>query len=361
MAEKTRKPTPYKLRQARKRGEVVRSKELSSLGSFLALWIFLWVGAGYLGRHLNRIIERAILAADGGGSSEWLLQLQSTVQDGFWILAPLLCLSAGCAVLIGGWQTRGMVSVTPIVPTFGRLNPATGLRNLFKTRQLFELGKVLFKTTLLMGMLSYCVAVSLQPLVKMVYSPASDLLPIGASLVWRLMGWAALIYAAGAVLDYAHQFHEFMKRHKMSIEELRRELREREGDPRIKGRRRSIARELTFNTRVSAASVVVVNPTHFAVALEYTPGKTPLPRVLIKGLDAVALRIRAEAERCGVPVLEAPPLARKLFHEVALDHYINEDLIDVVAAAFRWARQVDRRPPQSISPSPTQNPTPRTV
>jgi flagellar biosynthesis protein FlhB len=107
--------------------------------------------------------------------------------------------------------------------------------------------------------------------------------------------------------------------------------------------------------------VLVVNPTHVAVALQYTPGKTPLPRVVLKGLDAVALSMRAQAEQYGVPVLEDPPLARKLFREVATDHYINEDLIDIVAAAFRWARQVDRRQIQSISRSPTQNPTPRTV
>jgi flagellar biosynthesis protein FlhB len=118
---------------------------------------------------------------------------------------------------------------------------------------------------------------------------------------------------------------------------------------------------MAFSTRLSSASVVVVNPTHVSVALQYSPGKTPLPRVVVKGLDAQALSIRTRAERHGVPVLEDPPLARKLFREVALDHYINEDLIDVVAAAFRWARQVDRRPPQSTSRSPTQKPTPRTV
>jgi type III secretion protein U len=363
MAEKTQKPTPKRLREARKRGEVARSRELTSLGAFVALWIFLWFGAGYLGRHLDHIIDLAILAAEpaGGGGSLWQPQLRSLTQDLMWILAPLLCLTVGCAVLIGGLQTRGLFSVAPITPRFERINPAHGLRNLLTTRQLFELGKMLLKTALLTGMLIYCLAISLQPLVEMVYAPASELLPIAGLLVWRSMGWAALIYALGAVLDYAHQFHEFMKRQKMTVEEVRRDFREREGDPLIKGRRRAIAREMALSTRLSSASIVVVNPTHVSVALQYTPGKTPLPRVVVKGLDDLALSIRTRAERHGVPVLEDPPLARKLYREVALDHYINEGLIDVVAAAFRWARQVDRRSPQSTSRSPTQKPTPRTV
>ncbi|HEY6927419.1 MAG TPA: EscU/YscU/HrcU family type III secretion system export apparatus switch protein [Steroidobacteraceae bacterium] len=364
MAEKAYKPTQKRLREARKRGEVVRSRELTSLGGFVALWLFFWLGGHFLGRHLNHIIERAVRAADpvgDGGGIQWLREMQSLSQELMWILAPLLGIGVVCAIVAGGLQTKGVISVTPIVPKFDRINPVHGLRNLLSTRQWFELGKMLLKTALLTGMLLYCVAVSLQPLVKMVYTPATQLLPDWASLVWRMMGWAALIYAVSAVLDYAHQFHEFMKRQKMTADEMRRDYREREGDPLIKGHRRALAREFALNTRLVAASVVVMNPTHVAVALQYMPGKTPLPRVVLKGLDARALSIRAEAERHGVPVLEDPPLARKLFREVALDHYINEDLIDVVAAAFRWARQVDRRTIQSASRSPTKNPTPRTV
>jgi type III secretion protein U len=334
------------------------------LGSFLALWIFLGFGIDYFGRHLAYIVERAIQAADplaGGGELLWLPQMQSMAQDMLWILAPLLCLSAACAVVIGGLQTRGLVSAAALTPKFERINPAQGLQNLFSTRQLFELGKMLIKTALLMGMLAYCLAMSLHPLVQMIYAPAADILRISGTLVWRLMGWAALIYGVGAALDFAHQFHEFMKKQKVSVDEIRREYRDREGDPQIKGRRRAIAREMAFTNRLVSASVVVVNPTHVSVALHYAPGKTALPRVVVKGLDAMALRIRTQAERDGVPVLEDPPLARKLYREVALDHYINEGLIDVVAAAFRWARQVDRRSPQAGSRSPTQKPTPRTV
>jgi type III secretion protein U len=269
-----------------------------------------------------------------------------------------------CALLIGGLQTRGMFSVTPITPKFDRLNPAQGLRSLFSIRQLFELGKMLIKMTLLLSVLAYAVALSLDPLAKMVYAPPADLLRISATLAWRVMALAAGVYAIGAALDYAHQFYDFMKRHRMSLEELRREHREEEGNPQIRWRRRAIARDMAFEKvihRLSSASVVVVNPTHVSVALYYAPGETDLPRVVAKGVDALALHIRTTAERNGVPVLEDPPLARQLFRGVALDHYITADLIDATAAAFRWAKQVDRRSIQSGSHSPRQNPTPRTV
>jgi type III secretion protein U len=348
MAEKTQKPTQKRLRDARKRGEVAKSRELSSLGAFVASWICLWFGAAYFGRHLMAIAESAAHAADPGNGS-WPIQVQSVAHGMLWILGPLLCLSVICILVIGGVQTRGLFSIVPIVPKFERINPGQGLQNLFSTRQLFEIVKMLLKTTLLLGMLFYCLSTALHSLALLVYAPAADLLRIAGTLVWRLMGGAALIYAVGAAADYAHQFHEFMKKQRMTVEEVRRDHRDMEGNPQIKGHRRALAHEATFDkviNRISSANLVVVNPTHFAVALHYSPGKTQLPRVVAKGVDAVALQIRAQAERVGVPVLEDPPLARRLFREVAIDGFINEGLIDVIAAAFRWARQVDRRPAQ---------------
>jgi type III secretion protein U len=193
-------------------------------------------------------------------------------------------------------------------------------------------------------LLDYFIRLALGPILNAVYGPAADVLRMGSVLVWRLMGWAAVIYAVAAGLDYGHQFYEFMKRHKMSTDELRRDYRETDGNPHIKHRRRSLARELLFTDPVkpgAPASVVIANPTHVAVALYYKPGKTPLPRVVAKGVDAMALRIRARAERDGVPVLVDRRLARRLFREVALNHYIKEDLIDAVAAVFRRVRLVE--------------------
>jgi type III secretion protein U len=350
VAEKSQKPTKRRLREARRKGEVARSRDLTSLPGFVALWICLWLGAHYGWQHLSRIVDHAILAADpatGAGMAFSVpQQVQGLAVDMAWLLLPLLGVSLVCALLVGGLQTRGMISWVPLTPKFERINPGQGLRRLLSTRQLFEMAKMLLKTVLLLGMLFYCITASLDGLLHTVYTPAGDLLRVGGTLIWRLMGWAALVYVVGAALDYGHQFYEFMKQQKMSVEEVRRDRREAEGDPRLKARRRSIWREAAFSSPISplsAANVVVVNPTHVSVALYYVPGETPLPRVIAKGLDAVALEIRTRAQRYGVPVLEDPPLARKLFREVEIDHYINEGLIDAVAAVFRWARLADRR------------------
>jgi type III secretion protein U len=353
MSEKTLKPTARKLREARKQGEVVHSRDLSSVSTFAVLWICLGLCAGNFWTHLRHITEQGLLAAaDSESSQAWLSSVQSIAIDAAWIVGPLLVLVIASSVLIGGLQTRGIFSTAPLTPKFDRLNPAEGLRRIFSTRSLLELGMMLLKTALLLALLFYCIRSSYDSLVKTIYTAPSDVLRVAAVLLWHLMGWAILIYAIGAALDYAHQLYEFMKQHKMSIEEVRRELKDTEGDPRIKARRRSLGRQMILDPvrgggglaqRLATASVVIVNPTHVSVALSYARGKTPLPRVVAKGLDQTALRIRREAERLRLPVLEDPPLARRLFREVALDQYIREELIDSVAAVFRWVRLTEPR------------------
>jgi type III secretion protein U len=352
MSEKKYPPTQKRLREARKQGEVVRSRDLSSFASFLALWVCFWVAASHLWKHVSRIMDHAALSADPATSGQpWQMQISSMLLDAAWVIFPLLGVSVVFAALVGGVQTRGMISFTPITPQFSRMNPGEGLRNLFTLRQLFELGKMLLKILLLLGMLVYFLVESLQILSHQVYAPAAAVLQTGGELIWRMMGLAAIIYLLTAIVDSGHQFYEFMKKHKMSIEELRQDLRDAEGDPRIKGRRRAIARELLFSpslAAVSSSSVVIVNPTHFAVALKYQPGTTPLPKVVAKGVDTVALRMRELAERAGVPVLEDRPLARKLFREVQVGHYIKDEFVDAVAAVFRWLKLMEDRRQGSV-------------
>lgn len=369
MTEKTEKPTQKKLRDARKRGEVTKSRELTSLGMFIALLGFLWFGTKFMAAHVLAIMEHALTAAAPAHSSEaWQLlrEMQDMGRNLVYLLAPLLALSVICAVLVGAAQTRGVLSMGPITPKFERMNPGKGLKNIFSTRQLFELGKLFVKCGLLLGAFGVCVVFSLGALVQMVYAQPMQLLRIAGGSVMQLMAWAALIYALAAGLDYAHQRYEFLKEQKMTVAEVRRENRDTEGDPHIKAHRRVLGRQLAFSDvsgRVPAASVVIANPTHVCVALYYVPGKTPLPRVVAKGVDAMALRIRAEAERSGVPICEDPPLARRLFSEVPLDQYINEGLIDAIAEVMRWATEADRRtrPAQSGSRSLSRKPTPRMV
>jgi type III secretion protein U len=352
MSEKTYQPTPRRLRQARKHGEAAVSRELISLGSFLVLWIGLWLAANEFWKHLAHIVDQAARAPDSMGGPQFVQRaVLSVVFDALWVILPLLLLSGVSAVLVGGLQTRGLISMRPLIPRFDRINPATNLRNLFKLRNLLELCAMLVKAALLVGLLAYFIRTSIGTLAEAAYAPPADVLHLGSLLAWHLMGWVAVIYAMAAAFDYALKYHAFMKNLKMSLDEVRRDHKETEGDPHIKHRRRSLGREMIFSNplaRVPGASVVVANPTHFAVALYYKPGETPLPRVVAKGVDGMALQIRLRAQQEGVPVVEERLLARRLFREVAVNHYINGELVDAVAAVFRQVKPVRKSQETSV-------------
>lgn len=364
MSEKNQEPTPRKLEDARKRGEVAVSRKLNALFAFAATLLFIWLGARFVNDHLARIVERAV-AAPGLIARDtpwgWAREIQIMFRHAALVAAPLLLAGAIAAVLSGAMQVRGIVSLVPIQPKFERINPVEGLRRLFSWRGLLELAQMLLEIILLSGVLLWCIARAIDPAIRMVHAPAAEILRISAEGTLKMLACAAAVYAGGAALDYAWQRHKFRRQQRMSVEEIRREFRESEGDPLIKSQRRATGEELAYTrmlSNVQSATVVIANPTHVSVALHYVAGRTALPRVVAKGVESMALQIRVLAQRGGVPIVEDPPLARTLFREVALDAYITESLIEPTAAAFRRVRQVDG---QQGSASASEKPTPRTV
>lgn len=364
MSEKNQEPTSRKLDDARKRGEVAVSRKLNSLFAFAATLLFIWLGARFVGDHLASIVERAVAAPSlitRNAPWGWAREIQIMFHHAAMIVAPLLLAGGFAAVLSGAMQVRGVVSLVPIQPKFERINPVEGLRRLFSWHGLLELAQMLLEISLLSGMLLWCIARAIAPAIRMVHAPAAEILRIGAEGALKMLACAAAVYAAGAALDYALQRHKFRRQQRMSVEEIRREFRENEGDPLIKSHRRATGEELAYTrmlSNVQSATVVIANPTHVSVALHYIAGRTALPRVVAKGVDSMALQIRMLAQRGGVPIVEDPPLARTLFRDVALDAYITEALIEPTAAAFRRVSHADR---QQGSASASEKPTPRTV
>jgi type III secretion protein U len=244
MAEKTQKATPHKLREALKRGEVAKSRELTGLASYLSTVILLWMAAEPFGKRLLAIVERAVLAPT---ENDPLLVLQQVLQEASWVVLPVLLIGTIAALIVGAVQAQGVFSFEPLAPKFERINPATGLKNLFSTRQLFELAKTLLKTALLTATLGWIIVFSLDFMLKLVYTPAKDLLRTGGAVLFLLMRWAAVIYAICAGLDYWIQHFEFMKQQRMTVDEVRRELRDEEGDPVIRSKRRAHARTIVYS------------------------------------------------------------------------------------------------------------------
>lgn len=340
MAERNLPPTERRLREARERGEAAVSSDLNALGSLLGILGAFWLGRDALAADMDALVELAVSAASSSGGQSvspntlWSPLLQLLARLGL----PIVGAGLFGTLLVGLMQTRGMVSLKALAPKLERLSPARLFSNLLSTQQLFTLVKVVVKVLLLGGALYLAVASSLDGLLRLVYLPAADVPPVAHSLMLKFIGVAAGLYLPAAAMDYAHQRYEFIKRNRMSVEEMRHEHKDDEGDPHIRSHRRDTARELLEQGAVQAlasASVVIANPTHVAVALRFVRGVTPLPVVVAKEVEAGALRLRREAERRGIPVVEDRRLARRLYAGSRLHEPIADEVLRPVAGVFR--------------------------
>ena len=343
MSEKTEKASAKKLRDARRKGEVAKSKDITSTVVFIALLGLLWAGGAGFMQSLRSLAEMAVNApAAVKAGRPWPLLLDAALHDAVRVVLPVLGAAAMAAVLAGFAQVRGVFSFEPMKFKPERLNPAEGLKNLFSTRQLFELIKLVIKTSALGFALWIVVKGGFSAAVRSVYAEPLVAGQIGWQLVLWLFAVAAMIYAGIALADLGLQIFEYLKGQRMSKEEVRRERRDVDGDPHVRARRRQMQREMASGQGGSAplakASVVLTNPTHVAVALWYERGQTELPVVIAKGLDSDALALRRAAQRLQVPIVENPPLARLLYAQVGLHEAIDEAHFHAVAEVLRWVR-----------------------
>jgi type III secretion protein U len=344
MTEKTEKATAKKLRDARKRGEVAKSKDVTSAVVFAALLAVLWVGSGMFMQAIAAVMEMAIDApAQVKAGRSWILLLEQAIRDSAVVVIPVLGAALVAALLAGFAQVRGVFSVEPLQFKPERLNPAEGLKNLFSTRQLFELLKLVAKTTALAAALFIVVKGGFSATLRSVYAQPDTAGLIGWQLVMWLFSVAAIVYASMSVLDFGLQVFEYLKNQRMTKEEVKRERRDSDGDPHVRARRRHLFRELSNGqggAPLAKASVVLTNPTHVAVALWYERGRTELPVVIAKALDADALELRRSARSLHVPIVEDRPLARRLYAEVGLNETIAEAHFEAVAEVLRWVRSL---------------------
>jgi flagellar biosynthesis protein FlhB len=338
--------TPRRLEQAREKGQVARSRELSTAAVILAGA----VGMSALGPSFYRQcadLFRTGLALDRGaafGDGRMVEALASLSAATLTAIAPILALilaaTLAAPLLLSGW----VFSPQALVPDFGRLNPVSGLKNIVSGNGLAELVKALVKSALLGGIGAWSIMHAWNEMQTLVAQDIGGALAgLGGVLTtgfYALTAGLALI----ALADVPYQLWRYHSQLKMTREELRQEMREMEGDPQLKARIRSLQRAAARKRMMAAvpkASVIVTNPTHYAVALEYRDGMRA-PKVVAKGIELVAKRIREIGEANGVPVLEAPPLARALYRHAELESEIPPALYNVVAQVLAYVYQVRR-------------------
>lgn len=343
--EKVHDPSPSRLRKAREEGNVFRSKEITSVGILVASAGLLLAGTPWAFTVLQEIVREAFLEAPTQEMSVRAVQhvlLNISLRLAL-VLGPFFAVLMVVGVAANAAQGGVTVTAKPMEPKLNRVSPLAGLKRMFSAKSLFELGKALVKAAAVGPIAYYTIKTHLPELVVL------HTLPLEAA-VGQAGGWIAgllvrilLALVVLSAVDYAFEKHKWKTDLKMTFKEVKDESKEQEGDPHIKGRRRQKARELAFGPRlvdaVMKADVVVTNPTHYAIALQYDPEGGSAPRVLAKGVRKRALTIKGMAAEYGVPTVENRPLARALYAAVPEGGEIPEELYlavaEILAEVFR--------------------------
>lgn len=333
--------TPHKLSEARKRGQVAKSADVVSAIVFAAAVV--WVsmsGWSTLSAHFafdGATIARAAQAA--GAVDLWPL-LAGAIGHSLALLAPLLGVVVLAAIVANLVQTGPLLAFEPLKPDWSRVSPATGWKRVASLRTLFDTARAIVKLAVLITVVWSAVAAMVPQFFRVaLLGPSAQarlLVADAASLGFRL----ALALAVIAVLDLAWNRAEHARRMRMSRREIKDEWKNREGDPRIRNRLRELRREMLKRTRSLArtkdADLVVVNPTHLAVALRYRHGEMAAPVLLAKGAGGMAAAIRAVAARHRIPVVRHPSLARSLYAGAGLEQPIPPEAYAPVARLMAW-------------------------
>lgn len=341
--EKTEKPTEKRLRDARERGEIPHSKDLTSGIEFLALLLLLIFGGRWLWSHLSYLTELATKIPQDDFLTHWRWLIGELLREFLILSAVPLLLAVSVTILAGGLQNSFLFTFHPLIPKWERLNPVEGFKRLFAMRNVIEALKNIAKIILLGFIVWIAVRDSIDAAVKLPYLDPTAIGVMTFELLKTIMIWSAAAYLGMAAVDYAHQKYEYTKQNMMSKDEIKREYKDQEGDPHVKGKRKELFKEMAFNgmlQRARKASVLIVNPTHIAIAIRYEPDVTPLPMVIAKAVDDGAMRLRKIAEEENIPILRNVKLARDLYESTPLDHYVVTELLEPVAEVLKWVKRL---------------------
>ncbi|MCT7297996.1 flagellar biosynthesis protein FlhB [Ralstonia sp. CHL-2022] len=344
--EKTEAASPRRLEQAREEGDVPRSRELASFALTAVSAGGLWVMGDSIVRAASSFLARCLEFHRynyTSGQDQW-----NYVTGQFMPLAMALgglMLMLVIAALSPLALTRGAISFKPLAPDISRLFKLQGLTRMFSLEGLMELPRLLIKLFLIAGVGWLLVRYYRGDLIEL---PQQDL-GVAMRDTLHVAGVAFLCMAAVmmlvAAVDVPLSLWQYARKHRMTKEEVRKEHRESEGDPHVKGRIRNLQRQAAqrrMMADVPKADVIVTNPTHYAVALRYSEKEGGAPRVLAKGADMVAAKIRELGTEHKIPILEAPPLARALYRHTEIGHQIPEALYAAVAEVLAYVYQLRR-------------------
>jgi flagellar biosynthetic protein FlhB len=347
----TEEASPYRLEEYRRKGQVAQSRELSGLAALIAAGVAAYAFAPRMGAdllELMREVFRADLSARLNLGSNSVLGATMSKAFGTYVAIGLPVALAGFLLGIFGSfaQIGAIFSADPVTPDLNKIDPIKGFQRLFSMKQLIDGARLVFKMVTLLAV-SYAILKSqLLDSPRWMFEEAGRMFgAYGRAAYVMFLSLVGVLVVFGAA-DLALQRWEYMKNLRMTKQEAKQEFKEREGDPQIKARIRSVQREMARRRMMQAvkkADVVVTNPTHIAVAIVYEKDRMAAPKVVAKGADFLAQKIRKIASDAGVPLVENVPLARTLYKSVKIGQFIPRALYQAVAETLAYVYRLKNR------------------
>jgi flagellar biosynthetic protein FlhB len=364
-SEPTEEPTSRKLQKARDDGQVARSIELPAaavtIGAILVLYM---IGSVWMTKIANVFAKGFTFDRKTLDNPDLLVtSFAYQIGESFLLIVPILLVTAVVAVLASGATGGYLFSLKSVMPNFGKLSPLEGVKRMFGSRAIMELGKSVLKFSLVATVLWLLISRQLDALMHLGQMGLEPALAAAGIMIGESALWLSLSLLVIALLDAPYQRYAFMKRMRMTKQDIKDEMKEMEGRPEVKAQIRQRQREMAnarMIQKVKDADVVITNPEHFAVALSYDPTGDGAPILLAKGADHMAKIIREEAAKHGVEMFSAPPLARALYFSTKIDHPVPEALYLAVAQVIAYVFSLaDIRPgvQPMMKPSPKVPPS----
>lgn len=345
--EKTEAPTAHREEKAREEGQIPRSRELTSVLLLVTGFSIMWFGGANMARKLSAMIAQGLRFEHEliNNDKQMLMQLDVLLKQAVSALLPFMggavLVAIAAPMLLGGV----LFSTKSFKFDLSKMNPLSGLKRMFSSQALAELFKGILKSVIVGGIAGGYLWHHWREILHLLSEPPITALGDALEMVF-FCGLLVLIGLIPMVaFDVFWQIWSHIKKLRMTKQEIRDEHKEHEGDPHVKGRIRRQQREMAkrrMMADVPKANVIVTNPTHYAVALQYDDKKMSAPKLLAKGTDEVALRIRELAKEHRIPILEAPPLARALYRHTEIGHNIPAQLYAAVAEVLAWVYQLKR-------------------
>lgn len=375
--DKTELPTPKRLRDARKKGDVAKSRDVTA-AAVTVVWLLLFAFlAGLLATRVAAFADRVVgLAA---GDADFAQVLAALTTDAVWLVvlltAALLVPAAAVGLIAESLQIGPVWTGEKLKLSFDKLNPVEGLKRMFGKDGLVEMVKTLAKAVVVIVVTWLVLRAALPNIASVLWlaeaSPlagtgpraAATALALTQELTVTLIGWVAAAFIGVAILDRIWTKHSFIKKMMMSRRDIKEEFKSDEGDPHVRQHRKQLHQEWANSNAVGAAgsaAALLVNPTHIAIALDFDPDTCPVPVIAAKAEGPLAAAMRAEAARRSVPIVRAVPAARALWARGEVGEIVPQELFDAVAEVILWARRAkDGQAPMDHDLDAARRPPPR--